>query len=96
MGLGFYKIATTIPLGNTNYLTRNNRSTLVGKRGVVMTFTREKPRGGCARVIMHHELATPTPIGQYKKFNRIQHQFNTKTKQGLLQVFMLQFKDLTS
>ena len=40
-------------------------------------------RGGCARVIMHHELATPTPIGLYKKFNRIQHQFNIKTKQGL-------------
>ena len=54
------------------------------------------PRGGCAHVIMHHELATPTPIGQYKKFNRIQHQFNTKINQGLLQVFMLQFKDLTS
>ena len=33
---------------------------------------------------MHHKLAMPTPIGQYKKFNRIQHQFNTKTKQGLL------------
>ena len=31
---------------------------------------------------MHHELATPIPIGQYKKFNRIQHQFNTKTKAG--------------
>ena len=38
------------------------------------------------RRLCTHHIASRTshahPIGQYKKFNRIQHQFNTKTKAG--------------
>ena len=37
-------------------------------KGCIAYSVVPRPRGGCAPVIMHHELATPIPIGPYKKF----------------------------